>query len=312
MSLTSDEEIDSSESEDEVSKVAHNLRDELIMSETSSSSDSAFAGTLPPPPMNEELEPIDYFFSMVDKKSIALLTDQSNLSVLQTNPSKPQLNRTDPNFDRAHKVRPLLNIVKENFIKTDKEEKLSVGEQIIPFKGKSIMKQHMPNKPNRWGYKMFLLAGGESGICYDFILYAGKSDKQEYGFCTNIVLDLCATVPRAINHKVYCDNYFTTIRLQVELKKLGIYTVGTVKPNRLTDLTMKNKKELSSEDRGAMDHRIAEVDGVTLCVTRWYDNNVVNCLSTLHDCEPLYPAERWSSQQKKTYTNCKTECYKNL
>ncbi|CAF3520020.1 unnamed protein product [Rotaria socialis] len=100
MSLTSDEEIDSSESEDEVSKVAHNLRDELIMSETSSSSDywrktafvpstAAFAGTLPPPPMNEELEPIDYFFSMVDKKSIALLTDQSNLYVLQTNPSKP-------------------------------------------------------------------------------------------------------------------------------------------------------------------------------------------------------------------------------
>ncbi|CAF3388467.1 unnamed protein product [Rotaria socialis] len=62
-----------------------------------------------------------------------------------------QLNRNDPNFDRAHKLRPLLNIVKENFIKIDKEEKLSVDEQIIPFKGKSIMKQHMPNKPNRWG-----------------------------------------------------------------------------------------------------------------------------------------------------------------
>ncbi|CAF2104498.1 unnamed protein product, partial [Rotaria magnacalcarata] len=173
----SDEEIESSESEDEVSKVAHNLRDELIMSETSSSSESsdsptaAFAGTLPPPPMNEELEPIDYFFSMFDKKSIALLAGQSNLYAVQTNPSKPvrisevemshfigilimtgiycfpeqrffwmnttrvesissvmsrdrfleikkylhvvdnskQLNRTDPNFDRAHKVRPLLN-----------------------------------------------------------------------------------------------------------------------------------------------------------------------------------------------------------
>ena len=29
---------------------------------------------------------------------------------------------------------------------------------MIPFKGKSIMKQHIPNKPIRWGYKMFLLA----------------------------------------------------------------------------------------------------------------------------------------------------------
>ncbi|CAF3018217.1 unnamed protein product [Rotaria socialis] len=134
-----------------------------------------------------------------------------------------------------------------------------------------------------------------------FILYTGKPDKQEHGFCTNIVLDLCATVPRAINHKVYCDNYFTTIRLQVELEKLGIYTVGTVRPNRLTDLTMKNKKELSSKGRGAMDHRIAEVDGVTLCVTRWYDNNVVNCLSTLHGCESLDSVKRWSSQPKNVY-----------
>ncbi|CAF4667738.1 unnamed protein product, partial [Didymodactylos carnosus] len=82
-----------------------------------------------------------------------------------------QLDRNDPNYDRAHKVRPLLNIVKNNFRKIEKEEKLSVDEQIIPFKGKSIMKQHMPNKPHRWGYKMFLLAGGESGICYDFLFY---------------------------------------------------------------------------------------------------------------------------------------------
>ncbi|CAF4255548.1 unnamed protein product [Rotaria socialis] len=29
----------------------------------------------------------------------------------------------------------------------------------------------MPNKSNRWGYKMFLLAGGRSGICYDFIFF---------------------------------------------------------------------------------------------------------------------------------------------
>ncbi|CAF4785605.1 unnamed protein product, partial [Rotaria socialis] len=130
------------------------------------------------------------------------------------------------------------------------------------------MKQHMPNKPNRWGYKMFLLAGGESGICYDFVFYTGKGNKQEHGFCTDIVLDLCETVPRFINHKLYFDNYFTTIRLQVELKKLGIFSVGTVRPNRLLYLTMKTAKDLSSNGREAMDHRVTEVEGVELCVTR--------------------------------------------
>ena len=79
-----------------------------------------------------------------------------------------QPNQNDPDYDLGFKVRSLLNIVKENFRKIPKEENLCVDEQIIPSKGRSFMKQHIPNKPNRRGYKMFLLAGSESGICYDF------------------------------------------------------------------------------------------------------------------------------------------------
>ncbi|CAF1505066.1 unnamed protein product [Rotaria sordida] len=211
---------------------------------------------------------------------------------LRVTDNSVQSNRTDINFDRANKVRPLLNIVKENFRKISKEQKLSIDEQIIPFKGKSIMKQHMPNKSNRWSYKMFLLVGGKSGICYDFISYTGKNDKKKHGFCTDIVLDLCETVSSFTNHKVYFDNYFATIHLQVELRKLGIFAVGTVRPNRLIDLNIKSEKDLSKEGRGTMDHRVTDVEGVQLCVTRWYDNNVINCLSTLHGCEPIESAQR--------------------
>ena len=146
---------------------------------------------------------------------------------------------------------------------------------------------------------MFLLAGGESGICYDFVFYTGKASKTEYGFCTNIVLELSETIPRLMNHKLFFDNYFTTIRLLVELKKLGILSVGTVRSNRLPDLAMKTSKDLAREGRGAMDHRIAEVDGVELCATRWHDNNVVNCLSTLHGYEPVDSVQRWSASDKQ-------------
>ncbi|CAF1094970.1 unnamed protein product [Rotaria sp. Silwood1] len=263
----SDEEVHSSESEDEINKVRHVLSKNILTNKNSSSSEeddaeetkqagsplkktkrmnwkkkdfvlpsADFTETLPPPP-NEEFEPINYFYSMFGKESMLLLTDQSNLYSVQMNPNKPlcisqhemehfivilimtgvysfptprffwmnttrvesiasvmsrdrflqikrnlhvvdnsnQLFINDPNFDRAHKVRPLLNIVKENFRKIPKEENLSADEQIIPFKGRSIMKQHMPLKPNRWGYKMFVLAGGESGICYDFIFYTAEA-----------------------------------------------------------------------------------------------------------------------------------------
>lgn len=318
-----------------------------------------FIGHLPPPP-DEELTPIDYFFSMFGHESVELLTQQSNLYSVQSNPNKPlrvtlqemqqfigilimtgiysfpnqrffwandtrvdsiastmsrdrffsikknlhvvdnsqQLDNKDPNFDRAHKVRPLLNIIKNNFRNIPKEEKLSADEQIIPFKGRSIMKQYMPQKPNRWGYKMFLLAGAQTGICFDFIFFTGKNGKTANGFCTDIILQLCETVPNQINHKLFFDNYYTTIKLLVELYKLGIFATGTIRSNRLSDAVLKNEKELSKDGRGSMDHRVAEIEGVELCITRWYDNNVVNCLSTLHGCHPINLVQRWSPKEK--------------
>ena len=87
-------------------------------------------------------------------------------------------------------------------------------------------------------------------MCYDFIFYTDKGDKRKYGFCTDIVLDLCETVPRFVNHKLYFDNYFTTIRLEIELKKLGIFSICTVRPNRLSNLNMKNVTDLAREGRG--------------------------------------------------------------
>ena len=99
-------------------------------------------------------------------QSIVSAMSRDRFLYMIDNTSQP--NQNDPDYDLAFKVRPLLNIVKENFRKIPKEENLCVDEQIIPFKGRSFMKQHIPKKPNRWGYKIFLLAGSESGICYDF------------------------------------------------------------------------------------------------------------------------------------------------
>ena len=68
-----------------------------------------------------------------------------------------------------------------------------------------------------------------------------------------------------MNYKLYCDNYFTTIPLQVELKNLEIFSVGTLRPTRLPDLVMKDEKTLKREGRGSVDHRITHVHGVELC-----------------------------------------------
>jgi hypothetical protein len=115
----SDEEVQSSESEDEINKVRHVLSKNILIDKKSSSSEeddveetkqagpplkktkkmhwkkkdfvlpsADFTETFPPPP-NEEFEPINYFYSMFGKESILHLTDQSNLYSVQMNPNKP-------------------------------------------------------------------------------------------------------------------------------------------------------------------------------------------------------------------------------
>ncbi len=50
---------------------------------------------------------------------------------------------------------------------------LCIDETIIPFKGCSSLKQYIPKKPHKWGFKLFVLAD-KNGIVYDFIPYTGK------------------------------------------------------------------------------------------------------------------------------------------
>ena len=102
-----------------------------------------------------------------------------------------------------------------------------------------------------------------------------------------------------MNYKLYFDNYFTTIQLEVQLKKLGIFSIGTIRSNRLTDINMKDIKSLKEEGLGFIDYRITQVDGVELIATRWCDNNIVTCLSTLSGCESIDMVKRWSSSRKQ-------------
>ena len=90
----------------------------------------------------------------------------------------------------------------------------SIDEQIIPAKTKgSEIRQYNPKKSKKWGFKMFVLAG-QSGMMYDFFLYAGK-DSANKNDCSaaNVVLRLSEGIPRYQNFKLCFDNWFCTLPL---------------------------------------------------------------------------------------------------
>lgn len=111
------------------------------------------------------------------------------------------------NKDRLFKVRPMVDHLREKFHQIPMEQELCIDEQMVPFKERSYLKQYVPSKPHKYGYKFFDLAG-KDGMTHDFIPYTGKINPvndptvPDLGPSSNVVLHLCQIIPSDCNH--YC------------------------------------------------------------------------------------------------------------
>ena len=155
------------------------------------------------------------------------------------------------------------------------EENVCVDEQIVPFKGQLNIKQYLQNKPCKWGIKVFLLCGA-SGLVYDGIVYQGKTTPlnvdsvDKYGVTGAIVIQLSGRVPPQLNHRLFADNYFTSIALIRYLSNQGILYAGIIRTDRLMQCPLSNLKK---SERGTIEEHVT-VEG-DVVVTQWLDNRVV-------------------------------------
>lgn len=167
---------------------------------------------------------------------------------LNDNTHLPQ-NRNDPDRDKLFKIRPIITHLKQKFIAHTKPQMLCIDEQIVPYKGMSALKQYNPKKPNKWGYKIFVLCDN-NGITHDFEIYTGKilpvPGKEDIGASGNIVLHLASSIPKHKNHLLFFDNWFTSLNLMTSLYKDGIASLGTVRKDRIK-IDFKSDKQMKKE-----------------------------------------------------------------
>ena len=115
--------------------------------------------------------------------------------------------------NHLYKVQPLLDGVRANCIRIEPEIEHSIDEQIIPAKTKySGIRQYNPKKPVKWGFKNFVRAG-KSGIMYDFFIYTDALSASEKCTGQYVVTRLCETLPHNKNHKLFFDNWFSSLSL---------------------------------------------------------------------------------------------------
>jgi hypothetical protein len=122
---------------------------------------------------------------------------------------------------------------------------------MIRFKGRNSIKQYMPMKPIKRGYKVFIRADQSGYIC-EFQIYTRKTDSVETTLGKRVVQDLTMNI-KGKYHNVYFDNFLTLLELMEELLQDGIYACGTVRANRtgLSKIQIQDKKlkKVDSEER---------------------------------------------------------------
>ncbi|MCL4124285.1 UNVERIFIED_CONTAM: hypothetical protein GTU68_017635, partial [Idotea baltica] len=213
--------------------------------------------------------------------------------------------RNGPNFDNLYKIRPIISSLKEIFRAIPMTSRLCIHEQMVPFKGRSCLKRYILSKPHKCGFKLFILSD-VYGMVYDFEVYTGKilpvSNRPDLGASSNIVIQLAECIPDGLNFQLYFDNWFTPLPLLVHLAKRQIYSIGTIRSNRLQGADLINDKALQAKGRGAYEEKETTIDDVRIRAVKWHDSRAVILVSTFASAEPLIDCQRYEKRRKENVT----------
>ena len=203
--------------------------------------------------------------------------------------------------DVLYKIRPLVDHLKNKFQQFTPTEYLCIDEQMVPFKGRSRLKQYNPNKPKKWGYKLYVLCSVD-GLVYNVEVHTGKinpcPNQPDIQASGNIVLHLLQHIERGKWYKLFIDNWYISIPLASLLMSQGIAVLGTVRSNRLRICKMIPDAELRKKGRGSMEIKLASEDNIELRVIKSFDDRPVTMLTTFEAVEPIKQV-RWDKKDRK-------------
>ncbi|KAM7315674.1 piggyBac transposable element-derived protein 4-like [Ixodes scapularis] len=186
---------------------------------------------------------------------------------------------------RGSKVR---NIVK--YIDTKCREhskpgpKICVDESTVGFKGRVSFKCYNPQKPTKWGLRVYVLADCRTGYVSAFEPYYGSTTTEslcrpDLPFTCRIVLHLldkvqCASLKSG--YHLYTDRFYTSPQLAEELLSQDVLLTGTVMTNR-KHMPQQLKKKMKKGDVAAYRK------GDSYMALAWQDKRQVTMLSSAHN-----------------------------
>ena len=110
-------------------------------------------------------------------------------------------------------------------------KELTIDESMIPWRGRLLFRQYIPNKCLKFGVKLYKLCLIE-GYTYKINIYSGRSPRS---IIQSHPYSVVMAFKDGLLHKeriLYADNYYTSVPLAKELWQKKTFYCGTLRTNR--------------------------------------------------------------------------------
>ena len=191
----------------------------------------------------------------------------------------------------------------------DVQQDVSVDESLLLWKGRLIFRQYLPLKRARFGIKIYKLCESATGYTYRYYVYVGKDDSftlpcapgvpvmpSDFGSTEKIVWYLMMPLLDK-GHRLYVDNFYTSVQLFHMLFLHKTPACGTIRSNRKDYPKQLVQKKLTPGESSAM--RSQE-----LLAVKFTDKKDVYMLSTIHDAACTTVSVRRRNVQTMDKPNC--------
>lgn len=209
------------------------------------------------------------------------------LSNFHINDNSAAPKKGQPEYDPLYKLRPLMNTLSARFQKAyQPAENITIDEGMCKFRGRLVFKQYMPQKPTKYGIKLYMLSESKSGYIWNFNVFCGQS---------NVVVDVTKNLLGSLlgkGHTLYTDRYYTSPTLAIDLEKEQTAIVGTVMKNRKGMPSALKQPNLRKGEH--MFRRQGNL--LALC---WKDKRDVYMLSTRHCASMITCLDKRGNEKTK-------------
>lgn len=204
--------------------------------------------------------------------------------------------------DKAAPISNLFSMLNHNlFLHYDASEFVTIDEQLYAYRGRTRFTQYMPNKPAKYGVKIWWACDALTGYPLVGEIYTGRPiTGREVNQGERVVKSL-STKFKDSGRNIVTDNFFTTLPLAKFLSTWKLTLVGTIKKNK----AYIPPEMLANKSREPLSTRFAFHQNVTMCSYVPKKNKAVTLISTYHNTKTIFDDEKKKPEIIKHYNRTK-------